>query len=220
MRRTEDADRLGGRFVNIRCGRKRLLWVLTLMAAGLVSWAASRPATVEQAQNPPGPYTLRTDGQQRTAIGLVYTPELLAALVARQPTESLNPRIADAVRQQTPIVVMWSVPIPPEVGPAPPPYKISIVERGDPTDQNGIEPVRIQQDATVLAQLDSRVRPNEVGAMAAFARAAFVPGRWICLYSNYPPDMRNECSEASAGGRASNGTATSIAKPDEMASIR
>ncbi len=63
-----------------------------------------------------------------------------------------------------------------------------VVEGGDPTSPDGIQPIWIQHDATALAKLDSRVRPAEVGAIAAFARAAFVPGRWICLYSDYPPD--------------------------------
>jgi hypothetical protein len=164
MRRTERGLNVwGNNFVTIRTRPNRVVWVLTLMAAGLVSGAPSWPTHDEQMRNPTDPQSIRADDSHRTVIGLVYSPELLASLGARQASESMNQRIAEAVRQETPIVIMWAVPIPPEVGPDPPPYKIAIMERGGPEDPNRIEPVWLQQDATALGQLEQPRSPDGGG---------------------------------------------------------
>lgn len=44
-----------------------------------------------------------------TPAGLLYTPEVLAALAAASP-DAVSPRIARATREQTPIVVLWTNP--------------------------------------------------------------------------------------------------------------
>jgi hypothetical protein len=136
------------------------------------------------------PYVVRADHRSRKPLGLLYTPEILARLVEGGPAGSVPKRISDAISQQTPIVVMWS--LPPslfdrdEDRPAsyPRPYRISIVEAGkDPRAIDRLDPVWIQQDALELQQLDTQTNFEDVGAVAAFPRAAFVPGRQVFIYT-------------------------------------
>jgi hypothetical protein len=154
----------------------------------IYSWTS-----IEAGQKASAPFVIRAGDIHRTPIGLVYTPELLGALINNRQPESIDPRIAEAVRQQTPIVVMWAAPapMPPEI-PTPPPPNIVITDRGNPASPVRFEPLWLQHDANQLALLDERVRPSEVGALAAFVRAAFAPGREVCLYSDYPPDYEKK----------------------------
>jgi hypothetical protein len=175
----------------------RLLFLALLFAAAtrceIYSWTTTEPE-----QKPSSaPFVIRAGDIHRTPIGLVYTPELLAALIGDRPPGSIDPRVAEAVRQQTPIVVMWAAPgpLPPEI-PIPPPPSIVITDRGNPKNPVRFEPLWLQHDANLLALLDERVRPSQVGALAAFVRAAFAPGREVCLYSDYPPDYEKKVSRS------------------------
>lgn len=170
-----------------------LAYLATIVIFLVFGDAAGGTSASEQSQQGQGPYILRAEEKGDTSVGLLYTPELLATLVARRTPESVPARLAEAVRQQTPVVVMWKIPATADFGPIPTPYKMAIVEHdsGSPaTDPNRIEPAWIQQDASELVQLDSRLRPEDVGAVAAFPRAAFLPGRRISLYSDYPIENR------------------------------
>jgi hypothetical protein len=128
--------------------------------------------------------------ERRTEVGLVYTPEVLAALTARHPVEALAPRIIQAIREGTPIVVLWEFPTGKYDVPAQRPYEVRIAEPGQ--EVNAIPPVWIQQDAAGLEDLDLRisaeaVRPGSgvgVAVMAAFPRDAFGPGRIVYLVSH------------------------------------
>jgi hypothetical protein len=46
------------------------------------------------------------DPRPRQSVGLLYTPELLAALIAAHSPETVPARVSEAVQQQTPIVVI------------------------------------------------------------------------------------------------------------------
>ena len=175
----------------------RLLSLTLLFAAAtqreIYSWTTTEPG-----QKPASaPFVIRAGDIHRTPIGLVYTPELLGALINDRQPRSLDPRIAEAVRLQTPLVVMWAAPapMPPEI-PTPPPPSIVITDRGNSASPVRFEPLWLQHDANQLALLDERVRPNQVGALAAFVRAAFAPGREVCLYSDYPPDYEKQVSRS------------------------
>jgi hypothetical protein len=135
------------------------------------------------------PYVIRAGDKARTPIGLIYSPELLASLLAKGSEGAGSAAIVDAVRQQTPVVVMWSAPVSPEMVPPPtPPRKIAIFPSGNRFGIDRIEPLWLAHDANQLAQLDPRVRPAHVGAVAAFPRDAVVAGRRICLYFELPLD--------------------------------
>jgi hypothetical protein len=146
-----------------------------------------------QAGDDAAPYILRVPHKSRKPVGLLYPPDVLARLVAGQPADSVPKRIADAVRQQTPIVVMWVLPAslfsngdPSRPPSYPRPYKIAIVNAGDdPAGGKRVDPIWIQQEASELRQIDSRTPFEEVGAVAAFPRDAFVPGRHLFIYSDY-----------------------------------
>src|SRR5438105_1867121 len=62
-----------------------------------------------------------------TPIGLMYTPEVLTVLAAASP-DAVSPRIARAVQEQTPIVVLWTIPPPANAEPWPRPFSTVIVE--------------------------------------------------------------------------------------------
>jgi hypothetical protein len=79
------------------------------------------------------PYTIRMGDRQRTSIGFVYSPALLAELVAQQPEEERPPLIVRAVAQGTPVVVMWSIPFPQRLHPRLfPPWEIAVLPSGNP----------------------------------------------------------------------------------------
>jgi hypothetical protein len=172
----------------------RLVLFFALLFAAATQREIHSWTTTEPGQKPASaPFVIRAGDIHRTPIGLVYTPELLRALINDRQPGSLDPRIVEAVRQQTPLVVMWAAPapMPPEI-PTPPPPSIGITDRGNPASPVRFEPLWVQHDANNLALLDERVRASEVGALAAFVRAAFAPGREVCLYSDYPPDYEKK----------------------------
>jgi hypothetical protein len=136
------------------------------------------------------PQVLRVLHASRKPVGLLYSPATLAKLAAGQPADAIPQRIADAIRDQTPIVVMWSLPQsftdrdPDRPVSYPRPYKLAIVDQGnDPSGPSRIDPIWIQQEATEIRQLDKHTPFEEVGAMAAFSRTAFVRGREVFISS-------------------------------------
>ena len=130
-----------------------------------------------------------------TFVGLLYTPEVLAALAARSPA-SVTARLEQAIRDQTPVVVLWTIPPPANEAPWPRPFSTVIVEAhgdsfGFPSPGHGVrvEPLWVEQHADDLRQLDPRTEFGDVGVMAAFPRAAFVPGRLITIYRRMPREL-------------------------------
>jgi hypothetical protein len=150
--------------------------------------AAARPQTIFWPQPPGSP-------SPPTPVGLLYTPELLAALATRSAA-SVTARIEQAIREQTPIVVLWTIPPPANSEPWPRPFSTVIVEpHGDsfgfPSPGSGVrvEPLWVEQHAEDLRQLDRRTEFGEVGVMAAYPRHAFVPGRLITIYRHMPREL-------------------------------
>jgi hypothetical protein len=142
-----------------------------------------------QNQVAPDPYVIYHPNPlgTNTAIGWLYTPELLTELARRQPPDAVSPRILDAIKRELAIVVMWT--IPPTAGeePWPRPFQVAITDPGRAPGGERIDPVWIVQNAADLQALDPRTTFGEVGAMAAFHRAAFKPGRWIFIYRHFRP---------------------------------
>jgi hypothetical protein len=128
-------------------------------------------------------------GDARQNVGLLYTPELLANLIATQALETAPALIRNAVRQQTPIVVMWTIPPMADSPPWPRPFSAAVVEDGDSVGGKlRIEPLWTQQHADELRQLDTHTSFQDVGVMAAFPRSAFIPGRVVVIYLRLPSE--------------------------------
>jgi hypothetical protein len=141
-------------------------------------------ATQQQADDGLTPEILHwrnSDGTPNRATGLLYRPELLAALSAGQPRENISVRILQAVEQQTPIVVMWTIPPGPGelVGP-------SHMIISDTTSGSNVPPIWEAQDARDLRAVDPRTPFQQVGIVAAFPRSAFQPGRVVIIYAPLP----------------------------------
>lgn len=138
-----------------------------------------------------GPYSIYWPGaspserKNPTEVGLLYTPELLATL-ARQLEGPVPARVSDAISQQTPIVVLWT--IPPNAGepPWPQPFSAVIVDRGGYSSVPRAEPLWTQQDASDIRLLDPGRSFPDVGVVAAFPRSAFVPGHVVIIYRALP----------------------------------
>jgi hypothetical protein len=161
------------------------------LALALLTIAASSGARVK-AQSPAEPVVLRADDRTHTPIGLIYSPDVLAALLAANGGETPDAKLATAARERTPVVVMWSVPLPPDLVP-PSPFRIVITARGVPAGgPDQIEARWVQRDAAALARLDPRVQERDVAAVAAFGPADVVPGRFVCLFAEYPPDFEKQ----------------------------
>lgn len=133
-------------------------------------------------------------GEAGQRVGLLYTPEMLANLTASQAPETPPPTlIIDAVRRQTPIVVMWTIPPMADSPPWPRPFSVAIVEEGDSVGAKlRIEPLWTQQNADELRRLDTHTSFHDVGVMAAFPRSAFVPGRIVVIYLRLPTSQPRE----------------------------
>lgn len=168
------------------------LWSRITLLALIPSFGVASPVLIAswQAAADDAPQVLRVLHASRKPVGLLYTPVTLAKLAAGQPADAIPQRIADAIRDQTPIVVMWSLPHsftdrdPDRPVSYPRPYKVSIVEqRNDPSGPYRIDPIWIQQEATEIRQLDKHTTFEEVGAVAAFPRTAFVRGREVFITS-------------------------------------
>lgn len=121
-----------------------------------------------------------------TEVGLLYTPEVLAALARSSPT-FVSQRVNDAMRQHTAIVVLWTIPPIGGEPPVPRPFSAVIVERGDYSSAPRTEPLWIEQHADDIRQLDPQRQFKEIGVMAGFNRSAFVPGHSVIIYRRLPP---------------------------------
>jgi hypothetical protein len=157
----------------------RLMCVRLTVIAGL---GAATPA-----QTPDGPHVIRwhnPNGPSRD-VGRLYTPETLSRLTAQRPPDAIPPRIAEAIRQQMAVIVMWTFPPLAGDSTAPSrPYRIVIADHaGGATSPDRIEPAWIQQDADALREIDDRTTFQEIGASAAFPSSAFVPGRQVIFHS-------------------------------------
>lgn len=161
---------------------------VALLLAGL-TFQAGPPGT--SAHPRADPYVIYWPGagiserKNPTEVGLLYTPEVLAALADRAP-ESVPQRVHDAIQQQTPIVVLWT--IPPKAGdpPWPRPFSAVIVEHGDYSSVPRVEPLWIEQGADEIRRLDHSRSFAEIGVVAAFPRSAFVPGHRVIIYRALP----------------------------------
>jgi hypothetical protein len=146
--------------------------------------ASEQGATLE-------PYVLRAPDNNRTAVGLVYTPSVLQALTAAKHTNDVAPRIADALRRQAAIVVMWRIPGMTGTTEERNGYKMAIVGRnagGPASNPNAIQPMWTVQDAKLLSSLDGRPELGGVGAMAAFPVSALSSGSRVYIYTEVPTD--------------------------------
>ena len=141
-------------------------------------------ATQQQAEGELSPEVLfwrNSDGKPNRATGLIYRPELLAALIAGQPREDIPVRILQAIEQQTPIVVMWTIPPGPEELVGPPHMIVS-----DTTSGSNVPPIWEAQDARDLRAVDPRTPFQQVGIVAAFPPSAFQPGRVVIIFAPLP----------------------------------
>jgi hypothetical protein len=119
-----------------------------------------------------------------TEIGVLYPPEVLEALFRRRPDlRESTPFLAAAVRDGTPVVVMWK---PPDLNPEPAAtrkYKVAIAgDSGDEANPERIDPLWIRNDARDLEQLDPRTNFQPIGAVGAFPREAFGNLAVIVIY--------------------------------------
>jgi hypothetical protein len=167
-----------------------MTYIVAALLLGALGIQANPPGAVGPAAI--GPYVIYwpgagpTDRNNPTEVGLLYPPEVLAALARRSPAP-VSRRVDDAIRQQTPIVVLWI--IPPIAGepPVPHPFSAVIVERGDYSAVPRTEPIWTEQHAEDIRQLDPQRFSQEVGVMAAFKRSAFVRGHSIIIYRTLAP---------------------------------
>ena len=145
----------------------------------------SHARTTRQAPGEGVPQPARAADQHGTILGLVYTPDVLQALIARQPSLALPSRLRDAVRQQTPVVVMWDIPVAAELGPLARPLRMAVVSGNEDVfgGLSRVDPIWTEHDATGLMRLDPDRQFGHVGAVAAFPNTAFGPDRHVVIYS-------------------------------------
>ena len=124
-------------------------------------------------------YWRNSDGKPIRATGLLYRPELLAALIAGRPREAVPERISQAVEQQTPILVMWTIPSGPALEDSIGPFHARIC---DTTSGQSVPPAWEIQDAGDLRLIDPQASFDQVGVVAAFPRSAFQAGRVAVIY--------------------------------------
>jgi hypothetical protein len=99
-------------------------------------------------------------------VGLLYTPEVLRALAARSPVP-VSQRLDDAIRQQTPIVVLWTIPRKSGEPPWPRPFSAVIVAHGTYSSAPRVEPLWTDQRADDILQLDRSRSFRDIGVAAA-----------------------------------------------------
>jgi hypothetical protein len=167
----------------------KLLFSLALLICGLIV----EPVSVQSvpranAASPQVIYWPRSPNRSLNPVGLLYTPEVLANKASNASTP-VSTVIREAILQQTPIVVMWTIPPNPDFAPYPRPFKTVIGEDGSGSwNPRRVEPLWVRQEATDLRQLDPETLFEEVGVMAAFPRSAFVAGRLITIYTDLPSE--------------------------------
>jgi hypothetical protein len=180
--------------MNRRSGSCRQILGPVVIATALATLAAAPSGA---AQGPPEPQVLywERNGQPGTgtAVGLLYTSEVLTALASRMPAASVPPAIARAIHERAAIVAMWEFP-PSRDYQRQLPYHMAIVEQHSPlaASEGSIQPLWIQQEAGDLARVDVRLTSPgmRVGAIAAFPASAFVPGRLVLVHST--PEVQED----------------------------
>src|SRR5262245_27879299 len=85
-------------------------WIVTtVLFAALIS--ATRRIEFLEAQPASDPQVLYWEqhGQPKTgtAVGVLYTPDVLSVLASRMSADAVPPAIVDALQQRTPVVAMW-----------------------------------------------------------------------------------------------------------------
>jgi hypothetical protein len=169
--------------------------ILRLVIIGLAScWSAS---VAGLPQSTSGARAIIASDTPKTVIGFIYSPAVLADLLARKADEQGSPKLAAAVHQNTPVVAMWSEPVPADVGPPllASQWKIAVFPSGNTFGTDKIEPLWIEHDLAAVAPL-GRLRQPFIGAVAAFPEDALSKGRRICLYAEYPPDYEKKSARS------------------------
>jgi hypothetical protein len=171
--------------------RREVRMTYTCTIIGLIAAFAAGPNVFQNiaTSSTPRPEVLywpSPPNRPQTAVGLLYTTDLLAEL-ARRSRQPVSVRLSEAITQQTPVVVLWTIPPLPGEDPLPRPFSAGILLGKSEPPGMPIEPLWVQQDAEDLRQLDPTTTFEDVGVMAAFPRAAFVPGRLVRIFVPLPP---------------------------------
>lgn len=163
-----------------------------LVVALAASWKAGVGGLQRTASSEPLAITMAD--AQHTVIGFVYSPAVLANLLSHQSDEAPSQLIVAAANQSTPVVAMWTPPVPAEVGPPlrSTQWKIVVLPSGNLFGADRIEPRWIEHDLSAVAPIGSRLTKPFIGAVAAFSVGDLSKGRRICLYAEYPPDYEKK----------------------------
>ena len=174
-----------------KIGSMRRGGLRSMMVVLASCWTAG---LVGLAQTAGGALPITAPDKHHTVIGFIYSPGVLADLLAQKSDGEGSLMMAAAVDQKTPVVAMWTEPVPAEVGPSPLPsqWRIAVLPSGNFFGADKIEPLWIKHDLTAFAPLASSLRQPFVGAIAAFPQGALSKGRRICLYAEYPPDYEKK----------------------------
>ena len=161
-----------------------LLLVVGLALTGTAGLAGLQQPTARE------PVAITAADVHHTVIGLIYSPAVLTDLLAQQTEKQPSPIIAAAAERNTPVVAMWTPPVPAEVGPPLLPYqwKIVVLPSGNLFGTDKIEPLWIEHDLGAVVPVASSLHQPFIGAVAAFSPGVLSKGRRICLYAEYPPD--------------------------------
>ena len=163
-------------------------WRRCTVCASLILLLTARGAdsTSIQESTDRGIQPVRAEDQHGSVVGIIYPVEVLSLLVREK--SMLRPRLELAIRDQTPIVVMWAIPGHQHTGATSERYEVAVVERGQQVIGNPhrIDPVWNEQDAGELLRLSKIDDAPEVATMAAFPAKAFVAGRQLIVYCQEP----------------------------------
>ena len=168
-----------------RGAQKRNLTMKGLAVSALLTLTINAAVVGQPSLSPEVLWWRDSEGTPRTATGLLYCPEVLAALASEKQPDSVPATITKAVNEQTPIVVMWTFPDGPLIKDITRPFHTRI---SDTTSGAVIQPLWEKQDAADLRVIDPERQFGNVGTMAAFPRAAFQRGGVVVLYAELPPD--------------------------------
>ena len=127
-----------------------------------------------------------SDGTPNRPTGLLYQPEVLAALVAERAGEPTSDRIIQAIKQQTAIVVMWRIPDGFPDSDKRGPSRTILWDSA--SGKNAIEPIWQATDASDLRAIDPHTSFQDIERVAAFPAAEFQPGRYVLLFAPLPDD--------------------------------
>jgi hypothetical protein len=163
------------------------------IATGLATGALAATSTTENRFTADlRPLVLKAPYKRRTPVGLLYSPELLQRLIAKQPPgHVVSSRLADAARLHTPVVVMWSLRPWRDTGDQSlRPYAIEVDQRIATGSKVPIQPLWVDQQAADLRALDPQTAFLEVGAVAAFPAGALTDSASVIVYTVSRTDPR------------------------------